>query len=377
MIGKSTGIVTTTRLTHATPAAGYAHSACRNWESDVNLPDEAKENGCIDIAAQLIDFDLGLKVAMGGGRRNFIPVTSADPEYPDATGSRQDGRNLTDEWLEARISADLNAEYVWKLDDFNAIDPEVTDALLGLFDRSHMQYEKNRASDGAGEPSIAEMTEKAIQILSKDEDGFFLLVESGRIDHGHHNGIAHSALTETLAFDEAVERALELVDTDDTLVIVTADHGHVMSMAGYPSRGNPILGLVDGIKGSDDLPYTTLGYMNGYGFRRVNQSFHETGKRPNLTDVDTEDPSFAQDALVPLDSETHGGQDVAIYALGPMSHLFHGVQEQSYIAHAMKYASCVGENKDHCLYGTNRGGNIKVISYLALALIILKRIFIQ
>lgn len=68
---------------------------------------------------------------MGGGRRNFIPVTSADPEYPDATGSRQDGRNLTDEWLEARISADLNAEYVWKLDDFNAIDPEVTDALLG------------------------------------------------------------------------------------------------------------------------------------------------------------------------------------------------------------------------------------------------------
>lgn len=353
--GKLAGIVSTARMTHATNAAGYAHSPDRNWESDKDLTDEAKENGCIDIASQLINYNVDLRVTMGGGRRAFLPANLTDPEYPDKTGNRKDGRNLTDEWLATRTVANLRAKYVWNLGDFNAVDPDTSDALLGLFEPSHMQYEKNRVTTDDGEPSIAEMTEKAIEILSKDEDGYFLLVEGGRIDHGHHEGIAHSALTETLALEAAVEKALEMVDTDETLVIVTADHGHVMSMAGYPSRGNPILGLSDVIMGEDGLPYTTLGYQNGYGFRRVNQSFYETGMRPNLTSVDTEDPSFLQDALVPLYEtveETHGGQDVAIYATGPLAHLFHGVQEQNYIAHVMRYASCLGKNKDHCNSGS-------------------------
>jgi len=64
----------------------------------------------------------------------------------------------------------------------------------------------------------------------------------GRIDHGHHDGSAKYAFEEVISFNEAVSRAVSLTDNDDTLIVTTADHSHVMTMGGYPSRGNPILG---------------------------------------------------------------------------------------------------------------------------------------
>ncbi|MEM7290836.1 MAG: alkaline phosphatase, partial [Pseudomonadota bacterium] len=199
MAGMATGMVTTARLTHATPAASYATSSERNWEADADLSDEAKENGCADIASQLLDSAPGdgYEVAMGGGRRNFILASTADPEDEGKTGERTDGRDLTEEWT----SKYQNSAYVWNLEQFNAIDPDSTDHLLGLFDRSHMEYEADREADAAGEPSIAEMTGKAIDILSKDEDGFALLVEAGRIDHGHHAGNSYRALMDMVAFN--------------------------------------------------------------------------------------------------------------------------------------------------------------------------------
>ena len=89
------------------------------------------------------------------------------------------------------------------------------------------------------------------------------------------------------------------------------------------------------------MPYMTLTYANGLGA-------YGTGNRRNLTGVDTTDKEFIPEAHVPLESETHGGEDVPIYAHGPMSHLFHGVHEQNYVAHVMGYASCVGPNMNHC-----------------------------
>ncbi|MET0659952.1 MAG: alkaline phosphatase, partial [Steroidobacteraceae bacterium] len=142
--GMSTGVVTTARLTHATPAANYAHVAFRDWEADKDLPAGATVK---DIARQLLDFPVGdgLEVALGGGRSNFMPNTSADPEYPEEKGRRQDGRDLTLEWLQRyRRSA-----YVWNLQQFNAIDVSATDHLLGLFERSHMRYETDRRLDAA------------------------------------------------------------------------------------------------------------------------------------------------------------------------------------------------------------------------------------
>ena len=330
LLGMSTGIVSTARLTHATPAAVYAHTADRNWESNADLTEESIKNGCPDIASQLIAWPAGdgFEVAFGGGRRMFIDKTMADPEDKGKTGQRTDGRDLTAEWV--KRYGDEGA-YVWNEEQFKALDPAKKKHVLALFDRSHMEYEADRAKDAGGEPSLAEMTEKAIDMLSQNDKGFFLMVEAGRIDHAHHAGNAYRALRDTVALNDAVKMALSKVKTDDTLVIVTADHSHTMTMSGYSSRGNPILGLSEG-KSDDGKPYTTLGYMNGPGAL-------VDAPRADLTDVDTQDPDFLQQALVPMSSETHAGDDVAIFATGPSAYLFHGVVEQNLIYHVMDHAA--------------------------------------
>ncbi len=168
------------------------------------------------------------------------------------------------------------------------------------------------------------------------------MVEAGRIDHGHHAGNAYRALTDTIELSKAVRTALKNVDLEETLIIVTADHSHTFNMAGYPQRGNPILGVVkvpDSAgnfvghisKDAQGKSYTTLSYANGPGY--VNGDL-----RPDLTHVDTINPDYRQAAIVPLKSETHSGEDVAIYAIGAGSQTVHGTLEQNVIYHIMKYA---------------------------------------
>ncbi len=341
-IGLSTGVVSTARLTHATPAATYAHTPSRNWESDTNLPGKAIASGCRDIASQLIDFPYGdgLEVAMGGGRTNFLPSNVKDPEYPDKKGGRRDRRNLAEEWTKKSN----HHHYVWNKESFDAIDPADTPHVLGLFERSHMQYELDRADDGAGEPSLAEMTAKAIDILSQNKEGFVLVVEAGRVDHAHHGGYARQALHDAQMFSEAVRVAKQKTSSRDTLIIATADHGHTISFAGYPKKGNPILGLATSAFGgptndqgyalaADGKPYTTLAYANGPGSVLVGLT--EDGKRPAPRLEETTDKAYRQQALIPSRSESHGGQDVTIYADGPRAYLFGGTVEQNYIFHVI------------------------------------------
>ncbi len=355
MAGKATGVVTTARLTHATPAATYAHTPERNWEDDHDLTDEAKANGCKDIARQLIEFPYGdgIEVALGGGRRSFWPRGLADPEDAGKTGERDDGRNLTEEWVQRY----QDAAFVWNKAQFDAIDPRQTRHLLGLFDRSHMKYEADREQDTGGEPSLAEMTGKALDILQRNPKGFFLMVEAGRIDHGHHAGNAYRALTDTIELAAAVKTALSKVDPKETLIIVTADHSHVFTIAGYPTRGNPILGKVIGNdsrgepkgefeRAADGLPYTTLSYANGRGFAMLDRGgdtrYREpiaAGRVADLSAIDTQDEGFHQEALVPRGSETHAAEDVAIYADGPGAYLVNGVVEQNVIYHVMARAA--------------------------------------
>ncbi|MGH0144688.1 UNVERIFIED_CONTAM: hypothetical protein FKN15_036172 [Acipenser sinensis] len=221
---------------------------------------------------------------------------------------------------------------------------EVTSILrwskeAALFEPGDLRFELER--DPTTDPSLTEMTEKAIRILQKNPNGFFLLVEGGKIDQGHHASRAAMALHETVMLDETVERALELTTEEDTLTIVTADHSHSFTFNGFPFRGNPILGKSP-VYGKDFLPYTTLLYGNGPGHKIVNNA------RPDIRKVDTASKDYVQQSSVLLDKETHGGEDVAVFARGPMAHLFHGVQEQNYVAHAMAYAACVGENQGHC-----------------------------
>ncbi|MFQ6371675.1 alkaline phosphatase [Shewanella sp. YIC-542] len=342
-LGKSTGIISTARITHATPAATYAHSPERNWEADSNLSAEAKANGCHDIAYQLV-MDApgnGLEVALGGGRSYFLPNTVTDGE--GAKGRRADGNDLTSAWTE-KFS---NSAYVWNKTAFDAVDSSSTDHLLGLFEASHMQYEADRADDQGGEPSLAEMTSKAIDVLKKNDKGYFLMVEAGRIDHAHHAGNAARALEDTVALSDAVQAAMDKVDLNDTLIIVSADHSHTFTIAGYPARGNPILGLVHEPEDNqisatptladDGMPYTTLGYTNGPGAKN--------GPREDLSAVNTQDVEFLQQAQVPLSSETHAAEDVAIYAAGPGAWLFQGNVEQNVIFHVMNQAGALGGSK--------------------------------
>ena len=110
------------------------------------------------------------------------------------------------------------------------------------------------------------MTETAIKILQKDSNGFFLFVEGGHIDLAHHYNEARRALDETLEFDKAIETAARLTNEEETLIVVTADHAHTMTMNGYPARGFDILGIYG--KSSQGKPYSTLSYANGPGYKK-------------------------------------------------------------------------------------------------------------
>lgn len=344
--GKSTGVVSTARLTHATPAACYAHTASRDWESDADIfsrRKDAYEAKFPDIARQMIEFGYGdgLEVALGGGRSKFIPTQMADPEYPKRTGERLDGRNLTQEWQ----TKYKNSAFVWNKQQFDAIDAKKTKHLLGLFEPSHMKYEHDRLKDTAGEPSLSEMTSKAIDVLSSNKKGFFLMVEAGRIDHAHHDGNAFRALSDTVALSDAVRAAVGKVNLDETLIIVTADHSHTFFIQGYPARGNNILGLVREIDGNgaveenyaldrDKKPFTTLGYANGPGARG--------SERPTLKEETVLNPDYKQEANIPMLAETHGGEDVAIFAIGVNAHLIRGSMEQNWIFYVMADALRLG-----------------------------------
>ncbi|MBI1733195.1 MAG: alkaline phosphatase [Gammaproteobacteria bacterium] len=341
--GRATGIISSARITHATPAATYAHLPDRDWETDSDLPAAAAAAGCRDIARQLVEFGHGdgIEVIFGGGRSAFLPAESSDPEYPAKKGARRDGRDLIQVWRRRYP----DGTFLWNGAKFAALDLDRHGRVMGLFEPSHMQFEADRERDTGSEPSLAQMTATAIRILSRDRDGFFLMVEGGRIDHALHGNNAHHALTDTAAFSDAVAAAVGLTRMEDTLIIVTADHSHVLTMAGYPTRGNPILGLVvendaagrpmtTASMADDGKPYTTLGFANGPAARVP---------RRDLRGIDTGDPGFTQDAMVALESETHGGEDVAAYARGPWAHLVRGVREQHYLYHVMRLAAQLDE----------------------------------
>lgn len=306
--GLSIGIVSTARITHATPAAVFGHSINRMFESDADLDDEAVKAGCTDLAAQLIVSDANY--VLGGGAAQF-------------KAKRTDGRDLTREWAE---KSDSHA-YVSNAEDLRAL-PNTSTDVLGLFTKSHMAFETDR--DNAKEPSITEMTTLAIDNLAARDTGYFLMVEAGRIDHAHHGTNAYRALSDTQAFAKAIGAAVQATNPDDTLILVTADHSHVFTIAGYPKRGNPILGLVESTAGksyeSDKSgnPYTTLGYHNGPNVRKI-------GPDDILTQEQVLSPNYRQQTAVELDYETHAGEDVALYAAGPGSDAVSGVMDQTEI----------------------------------------------
>lgn len=335
--GKATGVVTTTRITHASPAGAYAHIANRDWESDYDMLNFRDTKDCPDIAQQLITENPGknLNVIFGGGRKKFIPENVIDES--ETRGERLDGRDLIDEWLdEKRLRNQGSAYYVYNSNGLEALLNQSPDTqyVLGLFADSHLDY---HLSNNTKQPTLKEMTVAAIKLLAKNENGFVLFVEGGRIDQAHHANMAKLALDETVQLSEAVQSAVDMTDESDTLILVTADHSHTMAISGYSMRGSDILGLNSEISDIDSMSYATLSYANGPSGTRGRERIVESDMKKN---------DYRFPSLVPLDFETHGGDDVPIYSRGPYAHLFDGVLEQNVIPHFIAYAACINNDDD-------------------------------
>ena len=338
--GKWAGLVTNARVTHASPAGVYAHTADRKWESDAAL----KKAGCdpskvVDIARQLVEWPVGrgLRVILGGGRYNFLNKTVLDEE--GKPGERTDGRNLIEEWLDDKHRSNASAQYVaTKIGLLQAREGK-PDYLLGLFNSSHCPYHGNIERQGIAQvsPSLSDMTEAAIDLLSRSKQGFFLFVEGALIDMAHHDTRARKALEETAEFARAVELARNRTSAEDTLIVVTADHAHTMSIGGYPGRYDDILGL-NPEKAKDKLPYSILSYANGEGYENT----YSRKRRKDLKMKNFKDPEYGYMATVPLNSETHGGEDVGVFASGPQAHYFSGNYEQTNIPLLMAKAANIG-----------------------------------
>ncbi|WP_412840015.1 alkaline phosphatase [Aeromonas dhakensis] len=328
--GRGTGVVTTTRVTHATPAATYAHLCNRDLEADIAaqlVPGGAGYNSALKE---------GVDVVLGGGSSFFLP--KADK------GKREDGRNLIDE-MKAK-----GYQFAATLDELNQAD--ASKPLLGLFGSSHMKYDLDRP---ASEPSLTQMTLAAIKQLKDKKQGYFLMVEGGRIDHALHDTNAKRALQDTLAFDNAIKATIDEVKKTDpelknTLIVVTADHDHTLVLNGYAKRtgkttaDNPgVLGLVKNYetgepsKDADGMPYTIIGFGNGYN--RVD------GPRSSVAPLDDATVSandYHQEVVVKvgeIGNETHGGTDVFLGAIGQGAESFHGSLDNTAVFGKVKAAA--------------------------------------
>ncbi|MFZ6816218.1 alkaline phosphatase [Undibacterium sp. Rencai35W] len=327
--GKAVGSITTTELTHATPAATYSHICNRNAQYAIAA--QAVPGGT-GYNTALGD---GVDVLMGGGRNHFLPYDAAT-----SVGKlgRVDGRNLLTElaakgYTVAATKADMAAAPNNK-------------KFIGLYSsKSHLEYELDRAAtppvgEGATQPSLAEMTTKAMDLLSQNTNGYFLMVEGGRIDHALHGTNAKRALVDTIAFDDAIKAALDKAKLTDptlanTLIVVTADHDHTLAFNGYGKRGNPILDINRNYKDgtpsldADGNTYTTLVFGNGP---------NRPNLRNNLDSATVLADNYLQETGVRLASETHGGGDVKLFATGAGAKVFKGTLDNTKVFGLLKSA---------------------------------------
>jgi len=338
--GMAAGVVTTTSVTDATPAATYAHACHRKIESDIAaslVPGGAGYNAALGSN--------GLDLVFGGGAQFFAPVAQG--------GKRADGRNLVEElkakgWRYASTTAEMQALAA------------SSQPALGLFAQNHFSYEAAR--DPAKQPALADMTAKAIDILSRNPNGFFLVVEGGLIDHALHATLAKRALQETVSYNAALKVAIDRMQAIDpglknTLIVATADHDHTLLINGYSPRtgkttpANPgVLGLVRSLPDGkvrldkDGAPFTILGF--GTGEHRVQGS----RKGVQLTDEIAAGDDYHQEAVVRTrtGAETHGGADVYLGAIGANAELFRGTIDNTRVFSLIKTAaglSAPEENK--------------------------------
>ncbi|MCG8567041.1 MAG: alkaline phosphatase [Desulfobacterales bacterium] len=207
--GMATGLITTTRLTHATPAAFAAHAPSRDMENE--------------IAEELVRS--GVDFMAGGGIRHFIPqgMGPKDITGKAVKSKRNDDKNLFSELRNRGYATFIGKAGAHALEttDFTSLDR----AVIALT-RGHLPFEIDRKNQLPHTPSLADLTRMGIQVLSRDPDGFVVMVEGGRIDHACHVNDPVGAIHDTLALDRAVEQAREFArrHPDETLILVVGDH---------------------------------------------------------------------------------------------------------------------------------------------------------
>nr|CAB3231220.1 alkaline phosphatase [Phallusia mammillata] len=359
-LGKSTGVVTTTRIQHATPASAYAHIPQRSWYSHVGYG-----SGCKDIAQQLFDKRHDIQVLLGGGRVHMHGVT--DRDILDEVGIRETGlrrgfgTNLIQRWKDS-FGSNVTNLYVKNRQELDQVDPESTDYLLGLFAPTEMEFRLSNSMRSQFQPRLPEMVEKAIRVLRKNDEGFFLLVEGGMIDKAHHKTLVKYALEEFSEFDKAVQVAKQLTSDDDTLIIATADHGHVFTFGNTGGRGTPFSKIMV----NNQIPYNTLGryYTNTAYGNGPNYNANRTWNSWSKAKRHAESAAYQPLTAVKRAGETHSAEDMIVYASGPMSHLITGVHEQTFIAEVVSHAACLnpeaGLDFAHCQPSSEKdkeGGN--------------------
>ncbi|MEO8935968.1 MAG: alkaline phosphatase [Burkholderiaceae bacterium] len=303
---RATGIVTTGRLTAGAAAAAYAHICHRNAEFEVArqaVPGGAGFNASLGR---------GIDVMMGGISSPWRPFDAARRPR-----GRPDARELVGELqtLGYTVVSDLTA--------MNAAPITAGSRVIGLYDfaedQGAMSYELDR--DPKREPSLAQMTSKAIDVLSTNRNGYVLVVEGGRIGQAQRASSARRALFDTTAFDDAVKVALDKVDLTKTLVVVTGDHDTTMAYIGGGRRGSDVLGLhLNPVTGKPDVdangaPYTSLVY--GTGSNRPD-------RRAPLDSPTVLQKDYQQEAAIKLGAGTNGGGDVILRASGAGASTFRG-----------------------------------------------------
>lgn len=186
--GSKVGVISTNTVVDATPAAFTASV------------DSRSDNAA--IAREMLESDYD--VLLGGGSKYFSP-------------KKQDGVDLVEKFKEKGYTYASNRDELNKVKD--------ADKLLGLFHPSYMNYKADREETNSNEPTLVEMQDKALEVLDKSKDGFFLMVEGARIDHAAHAADVTGVWKETIEFDNAVKKAVDFAKKDkETLVIVLADH---------------------------------------------------------------------------------------------------------------------------------------------------------
>jgi alkaline phosphatase len=351
----SVGIVTTADWTDATPAAVFAHTRDRGDREE--------------IAAVPLDSGLLPEVIMGGGGRYMLPETIEG-------GRRTDGRNLFDEYEAAGYTVVTDAT------SLAGIDPASTEHLLGLFHSSDMNVwlDRNVYTDNLGDfadqPGLVEMTETALEVLAKDPDGFYLEVEAASVDKQMHPLDQERALADLIEFDQAIGAAVAWAaeNAPDTLIVVTADHGHGYEVFGtvdveafnaasddagklsaigiYEAAGFPTYEDADGDGFPDDwdVSRTLAGLVNNHPAYTEDFQVSSVPRVPAIVGEDgvavdnpDDDPNgLVMNATLPTNSPSgvHTLQDVPVFAAGPGAEQFAGVDDNTSVF--FKMAAAIG-----------------------------------